>query len=224
MKLFYILHLALEWMRVHRDLPRDLRKRHGLRWDEFQRIIRAYSEPHRFYHVLRHISKTVRMARDCYPDARPEKISLIVMALIYHDVVYAIGSKTNEEDSAKQWRSYAEGRFDNHVTDWVDKLILLTKSHKLGDDSDGLSRIMNDCDMSILAAHEDEYLAYAQNIWREYRGAGKEAYCKGRLAFLRGLDANSLFYTAVPSTYLAELNIATEIELLENHPERIMVD
>lgn len=224
MKWFYVLHLAWEWMRVHRDLPRDLLNRERLSWDEFKRIIAAYSEDHRFYHILRHISKTVRIARECYKDARSEKISLVVMALIWHDIIYVIGSKTNEEDSAAAWEAYAKGRFAPDIIIWVSRLILLTKSHKLSEDADGLSRIMNDCDMSILAADEDEYLEYARNIWREYRSVGKEAYLAGRLAFLKNLDANTLFHTPVPSTYLAELNIAIEIELLEDYPEQILVD
>jgi predicted metal-dependent HD superfamily phosphohydrolase len=225
MKFWYIFFLALEWRRVHRDLPKGPYATRGLRWDEFQRIVRAYSEKWRHYHVLRHIYLTVKMARECYKEeVNPARMSQVVMALIYHDVVYVIGSKTNEEDSAAQWRRYADGRFAPDIIEFVNKLIIMTKSHKLDANASLLEKIMNDCDMGILSADEDEYLKYAQNIWREYRAAGPEAYRAGRLAFLKSLNVHEMFHTNVPETYIAELNVSDEIELLEYHPERIMVD
>lgn len=146
------------------------------------------------------------------------------MALIYHDVVYAIGSKTNEDDSAKQWRRYASDRFDPAIVDWIDAAIIQTKSHKLGDDAFPMQKIMNDCDMAILASSDEDYLRYAQDVWREYRAVGKDAYRAGRLSFLKSLDVQDLFYTDVPCTYDAELNISTEIEILEDRPDQILVD
>lgn len=220
MKFWYIFFLALEWRRIHRDLN----ARRPMRWDEFRRIMDCYSEKHRFYHVLRHLYLTIQMARRCYDDVDKRTISWVVMALFYHDIVYVIGSKTNEDDSAAQWRRYAENRFDDPIVEKIDHMIVMTKSHKLGKDADIMDKIMNDCDMSILAADEDEYLRYAQNIWREYRVAGPEAYRAGRLAFLKSLVVREVFHTEWPSVYLAELNVSEEIELLEDHPKRIMVD
>lgn len=221
MKLWYIFFLALEWRRTHRDLN----ARRPMRWDEFRRLLDCYSEKHRFYHVLRHLYLTIKMARQCYKGVDSRSISWVVMALFYHDIVYVIGSKTNEDDSAAQWRRYADNRFDEPIVDKIDHMIMLTKSHLLGEDACILDQIMNDCDMSILATEcEDEYIRYAQNIWREYRVVGREAYLAGRLAFLKGLTVHEMFHTDVCSIYFAECNVDIEIETLEDHPERIMVD
>lgn len=221
MKLWYTIYLALQWRQIHRDL----RSSKAHRWDEFQRIMACYSESHRHYHVLRHLYQTIKMARDCYKDEIDSRsVSWVVAALFYHDVVYTIGSQTNEEDSAAQWRRYAAGRFGDIVLHEVSDMIIMTKSHKLQSGAELMHRIMNDCDMSILAADEDEYMRYARNIWCEYRVAGREAYREGRLNFLRNLDTDNIFHTNVPSSYMAAMNVALEIETLEDHPERIMVD
>ena len=118
---------------------------------------------------------------------------------------------------------YALGRFRPEVVNKVTQLILSTRAHKVGPDSDDLDRIMNDADMSILAAEEDDYQEYARNIWREYHAVGREVYVQHRIAFLNSVDVDSLFHTEEFRTSVrAAINLDWERETLTHNPQEIL--
>ena len=213
------LAIAREFYRAHRDV--------GARpqWNELRLIWSAYSEPHRHYHTLEHIRNTIRITRNCFPGRNSYDLSTVVLALLYHDIVYDVNSKHNEAESAEWWTMYALGRFRPEVVNKVTQLILSTQAHKVGPDSDDLDRIMNDADMSILAAEEDDYQEYARNIWREYHAVGREVYVQHRVAFLNSVDVDSLFHTDEFRTSVrAAINLDWERETLTHNPWEILVD
>lgn len=192
---------------------------------ELYRVLVAYSEDHRFYHTLTHIRAAIKFVNDNYPEVHVYERSLVIMALIYHDIVYDPMSSTNEEDSAKWWTLYGLGRINNDALKTITRLIIMTKSHKLDQSADELEKMMNDADMSILASEEDVYMEYAQNIWREYRVVGRETYLTNRIKFLSSVDVDSLFHTeAVSEIMNPAINLARELELLRERPDDILVD
>lgn len=213
------LFLAKEWFLAHRAL--------GLwpDWKEFMRVRALYGQPSRHYHTWQHIYETCLFVRKHY-GSQP----LVILALIYHDVVYDTSRKDNEEASALVWEAYAKARgLHRHASlkvKLVGDLIRMTANHRV---EDGERRIvfhmMSDADMSIFLCPDDHYLEYARNIWREYGSVGREAYLKGRLHFLGTVDPDKMFYThqAKALVHHARANLDLEKTILMEDPDRIMV-
>lgn len=190
-------------MRDHLEVARHWALAHksdGVKpnWLELLRVFRMYGRPRRYYHTVHHIAECLRFLK-LYGD--DPALGVVRMALIYHDCIYEVGSKTNELDSATEWRRYGIPRtFTGTFVAQVEELIRLTASHELleGPMVNSTRRqqeIMIDTDMSILGAEAEAYLAYAKAIWQEYRSVGAEAYFKGREHFLKHLVPTDIFRT-----------------------------
>lgn len=192
---------------------------------QFFDVVRRYGEPHRFYHTLAHIAACLRFLDRTY-DLHPQKRAALYLALIYHDIIYDVKSKTNEADSAAHARvQMAVMGFSKTYIDEVSRLILLTASHK-GDPADRIGSIMIDTDMHVLAWEEKDYLRYAGQIWQEYSYVGREAYIAGRSNFLSGLDPDTVFTSPEVNIERMISNVAwnrhRELELLRDNPAAIV--
>jgi predicted metal-dependent HD superfamily phosphohydrolase len=218
MSLKHDIFLAKEWFLAHRAL--------GLwpDWREFKRIRTIYKGPDRHYHTWQHIYETCLFVRRHY-GFQP----LVILALIYHDVIYNVKSKLNEEESAIVWETYAMTRsLHRHKSlkvKEVAELIRMTAKHKVEENATLSFRIMSDADMSIFLCPDEHYLEYARNIWREYHSFGRDAYLTGRLHFLSTVDPDTMFYThqAKALVHHARANLDLERTILETDPERILV-
>ena len=213
MNLLRDLWLLREWIGINREfgLGPNLR--------EFEMIRRCHSEDGRHYHTFEHIAECLRFANTHYGDQ--PSLPFVKWALFYHDVVYDIKSKTNEEDSALRFESFARPKITGiklteGIVDLTGTLIRVTAGHK--SDLMGHSiAMMIDTDLHILGASEQRYLRYARDIWREYSSVGVDAYREGRLAFLYNVNPLELFHTTAGKSLIprAFLNIELEKRLLE---------
>lgn len=209
--------LAKEWLLAHRAL--------GLwpDWREFRLLRSIYQGPNRHYHTWQHIYETCLFVRKHY-GFQP----LVVLALFYHDVVYDVTSKNNEEESAIVWETYAALRGLNRHTSLkvkqVAEMIRMTAKHSVDPNSPLVFHIMSDADMSIFLCPDAHYLLYAQNIWREYQSFGRDAYLAGRLHFLSTVDPETMFYThqAKRLVHHARANLDLERTILQDDPDRIL--
>lgn len=109
---------------------------------------------------------------------------LVLMHDYYYDPLYP----DNELESS----TIAAGMFPE-FSNYLIQGILATKTHTLEGVSDTVKReigLFLDADMSVLAADEDEYISYAENVKAEYLEAGVklEDYNKGRLKFLESFS------------------------------------
>lgn len=212
------LFLAKEWYLAHRALGISAD------WREFKRIRSIYKSEGRFYHTWQHIYETCLFVRKHY-GFQP----LVILALVYHDIVYDINSKENEENSAVAWEAYAARRGLNRHTSLkvkqVADMIRMTAKHSVDPNSPLIFLIMSDADMSIFLCPDEHYLMYARNIWREYQSFGRDAYLAGRLHFLSTVDPDTMFYThqARELVHHARANLDLEKTILENDPDRILV-
>lgn len=210
------LFLAKEWFLAHRALGR------WPDWKEFRKLKAAYSEDTRYYHTWQHVYETCLFVRRHY-GFQP----YVTLALFYHDVVYNVRSKSNEEDSALYWEDYAAERglmrHNSLKVKLVGDLIRMTAKHRVEDGQGLLFQMMSDADMSIFLCPDEHYLEYARNIWREYGHVGQEAYIKGRLHFLSTVDPETMFYThqAKRLAHHARANLDLERTILESDPDRI---
>lgn len=150
--------------------------------ETYQALISAYSEKHRAYHTLHHISACFRHLEDVKGLADyPQEIAL---ALWFHDAIYKPFSGANEEDSA-DWAKeflFAVGA-DTDIVSRVYDLIILTKEHVAPETND--AKIMLDIDLSILGTQPHIYAHFEKDIRSEYKRVPSFIFKKKRKEILR---------------------------------------
>ena len=182
-----------------------------------------YGQETRLYHNMYHINFCLTQLADWYRTTVTKETALtrmqkdtIELAIWFHDVVYNPYSKTNEADSAVQFREWADGNqrllskmsydtipvstdriHDIRFRDLVERMILATKNHSM--DQDNLTeteQVFLDIDLSIIATNRNTYSNYVASVRREYAYTSDEEYLKYRCEFLaKILNRKRLFYS-----------------------------
>lgn len=179
-------------------------------------LFAKYSEKHRAYHNLWHIS--VLLAGVAALQSDLADVESVQLAVWFHDAIYEPRKQTNEMESAAfAVESLSVLNFPTVKIKRVEKMILATEKHKAkGLDEDG--RLFLDLDLSILSAAPAVYKKYAQAIRHEYSFVHEELYRKKRCEILRKfLQREKIFYTnklEKLTESVARANIANEIEEL----------
>jgi predicted metal-dependent HD superfamily phosphohydrolase len=92
---------------------------------------------------------------------------LLVIAMIYHDIIYNSPDHKDEERSAElAVTRLREIALPESQIDVIKSLILATKAHALSADND--TNLFNDADMSILGLDKETYTTYVKNVRLEY--------------------------------------------------------
>lgn len=155
----------------------------------------AYGEPGRYYHTLSHVARGVgELAEVSTVLRRPAEC---FVAFLFHDAVYDVSRKDNEERSAALFRERADTFCPDVDRDLVSRLVLLTARHGslASDDLTEDERLFLDADTSVLGGGPGEYAAYAEGVRREYEPhVGKVTYALGRKAFLVKLLATERIF------------------------------
>jgi predicted metal-dependent HD superfamily phosphohydrolase len=179
-------------------------------------LLARYGEPHRRYHTVRHLREVLAIVDELAAEADdPDAVRL---AAWFHDAVYAIGSATNERDSAQLAEQVLEGLGTPaaRIRETA-RLVLLTASHR-PERGDRNAAVLCDADLAILGAPPERYLEYAAEVRQEYAAVPDEAFRRGRAEVLRSLrDAPALFHTALARERYEErarANLAAEIAAL----------
>jgi predicted metal-dependent HD superfamily phosphohydrolase len=126
---------------------------------------RAWREPQRHYHSLQHLSECLDLLRAHRDSAqRPDEL---VLALWFHDAVYAPRAKDNEQRSA-DWARQAldEAGADPATTARIHALILDT-AHA-ADPAPGDPSLLVDIDLAILGAAPERFAEYERQVRAEY--------------------------------------------------------
>ena len=157
----------------------------------FTALVAAYSEPHRHYHTLAHIERTLStIDRLRHLAADPQAVEL---AAWLHDLVYDPTREDNERQSAEHAATLLRSLgLDPATIARVQTLILATKAHQAGDDPD--AAVLIDADLASLAAPWDEFQADGQKIRQEYVHLSEGAFRAGRAAVLRSFLARPHLY------------------------------
>lgn len=184
---------------------------------EGERLIAAYSEPHRRYHGLGHIAFLLdEIQRRA---AMLNDVVIVSLAAWYHDAVDDPQAKDNEARSAA-WAVEDLRRLglEANRTRAVEVMILKTISHQAGE-AEGDEALFLDMDFAILGAPPEVYATYADNIRGEYAFVPEAAFRAGRGAFLKAvLTQSRMFRTDIYEAEhgaQARVNIASEIARLE---------
>lgn len=154
-----------------------------------------YGVETRHYHTLKHIHDLLQLsARHRFKLKDSEAVD---WSIIYHDIIYNPQSSRNEEDSAQLFKEHmtsdhAPNSMNSAIIEKVQKYIVATKDHKVDAyDHDSDLRHFLDWNMSIFAAHREEYRAYCVAVRAEYSHLSDEVWRQRRLAFLKGLTSRN---------------------------------
>lgn len=211
------------------DLWNRLEKR-GANGDQ-EKVYRAltarYTEPHRAYHNLNHIEHALNEL-DRVRELAQDPIA-VEFALWFHDVIYNIGARNNEEKSARFAKdAILEFGLDEKWAQRVSKLILATRHETPPTDLD--ARLVVDIDISILGQSRERFDAYERAIRHEYapviKSRGIARFNSGRATILRRFLGRPMIYSTdyFKQVYeeQARANLRHSIERLEGTgPEQI---
>lgn len=166
-----------------RDAGEDL---HG-------RLVGCWSEKHRHYHTLQHLSECFEQFEAARADAvRPAEIAI---ALWFHDAFYEPRRDDNEERSAEWAREAAtQAGIAQATAQRLHDLVLATRHERVPDDAD--TRLIVDIDLSILGAPPERFDESDAQVRREYAHVPEADWKVGRKRVLRGfLDRPCLYGT-----------------------------
>ena len=159
--------------------------------EELSALVGRYHGRRRHYHNLEHVTRLLALC-DELENNDPD----IVLAIIYHDVIYRPGFLKNEVKSAAYARK-SLGRLgvDTDRISQVCEMILATANHLIPQDNP-LTQTFLDLDMSILGSPREEYQAYADRVRKEYPWIPEFVFKKKRRQFLkRVLAGEFIFHT-----------------------------
>ncbi|MGI8682761.1 MAG: HD domain-containing protein [Mycobacteriales bacterium] len=160
-------------------------------WTE---LIGRWSEPHRTYHGLAHLTAVLAVVK-AYAEAASDA-DAVRLAAWFHDAVYDPTRADNEQASAELAgdRLDALGLPPTQVEE-VQRLVRVTATHQYADD-DSNAALLCDADLAVLVGPPAAYVGYANAIRAEYAHVADGAFRAGRAAVLRGLlDRERLFGT-----------------------------
>jgi predicted metal-dependent HD superfamily phosphohydrolase len=145
-------------------------------------VERSYSSKKRHYHNLFHLDHLLGQLLSVREFIT--NWDAVLFALYYHDVVYDVLKKNNEEKSAL----LAEKRLTalqipRGSIESCTRHILATRVHHASDDSD--TNFFTDADLSILGADWNAYNTYRHQVRKEYSVYPDMLYKPGRRKVLK---------------------------------------
>lgn len=178
-------------------------------------IIKAHKQTSRYYHNLTHLEhlyQNLTLVKEKIKDW-----DMVLFALFYHDYVYNIYKKDNEEQSAKKAETVLDMlSINKDRIAFCIEMIQETKGHTISAKSD--INYFTDADLSILGCDPVLYEIYTKSVRKEYRIYPDFLYFKGRVKVLKHfLKMPRIFKTNhffEQFEIKARKNIQHEIELI----------
>lgn len=181
-------------------------------WAEIEN---EHTDSSRHYHNLNHLNHLYDQLLKVKSEIKDWQT--VILAIVYHDVVYKSTKSNNEEKSAEfATKRLQELEVPQVLIERVQEIILATKSHNISTKHD--INLFTDADISILGQDWESYLVYTQQIRKEYAIYPDIMYKAGRKKVLTHfLEMNRLYKTAFFFDLYEEtarLNIKKELRLL----------
>jgi predicted metal-dependent HD superfamily phosphohydrolase len=161
------------------ELHADLRKR--------------YSEPHRAYHTLHHISECLELLQQV--QGLVESSASIELAIWFHDAIYDPRKSDNELRSA-EWakRELKRAGAPAVLQDRIVSMILVT-CHD-GDPQSPDEELLSDIDLAILGTGMKRFDDYERQVRQEFQHVPKQQFRAGRRKILAGfLEREQIYFT-----------------------------
>lgn len=159
----------------------------------WQELEQAYTHKSRHYHTLHHVEALVESLLPLQDQFK--HWPTVVLAIAYHDAVYNVLKKDNEEQSAALAKKKLAGiGFPPAEIERCVQFILATQHHAPADEEINL---FTDADLAILGAAPDAYALYTRQIRQEYSIYPDLLYNPGRKKVLQ-------HFLAMPQVYKTE--------------------
>lgn len=179
---------------------------------------KRYSAGNRYYHNLQHLELMFRL----YDQYRSQLLApeIVAHSIFWHDAVYRVRQKDNEEQSAKLAATILPG-FGVSASDigLIETFIRATQSHRLPAGTHPDLAWLLDFDLAILGSEWLDYEQYTKQIRREYRVYPDLLYRPGRLKVLKHFLELEHFYHTEPFRLeyesRARMNLTRESETLK---------
>ena len=172
---------------------------------ELEYVRGRYEVDHRYYHTWDH-ALDVLTAVLRLPHLDPATRNSHILAAVFHDVVYVVGSKDNEVFSAVALRQMSQAPSRPKVWDDACELIHATADHATATWENTDRKLWDFLDCDILGIAEPCWPLAIQNDWdvgaELVQTYGLEATMAGRKSFMEG-------WLAKPSVFLGEFYGAT---------------
>ncbi len=184
-------------MQIIETVWQELSGRYSLLPSESTRILskiqEAYSQKHRYYHNLDHLTDLLLQAQT--HQQHLQDLDSIYFAIFFHDIVYHVSKNNNEEKSALfAEKVLKEIKIERSKVEKVSKYILATKTHLPAPEEPDLQFFL-DTDLSILASDSARYKQYSFQIRKEYSIYPDFLYKTGRRKALQSfLEREKIFY------------------------------
>ena len=147
----------------------------------WKNIANHYSESHRAYHNKTHLSELFKYF-DLYKD-NLDNPDIVTFSIFYHDIIYNIWKKDNEEKSADfALMELSKINIHTFYLEQIHQQILATKTHQANDND---TKYLVDFDLAILGKPLEVYKNYTQLIRTEYKLVPNFMYKKGRKKVLQ---------------------------------------
>ncbi|MFK8105135.1 MAG: hypothetical protein AB8G15_21665 [Saprospiraceae bacterium] len=181
----------------------------------FDLICKQYNQKHRAYHNMSHLYSLLHVAEK-YND-HVEAQNLVDLGIWFHDIIYSIRRKDNEEKSADLAGELLKPYLNTYDLQKIKLMIKATANHQDMDDSID-SQYLLDFDLSIFAANREVYKKYRKAIRKEFKRYPGFLFKMGRRkVLLRFLAKDRIYQTnEFHAAYEAKAreNIQWEIENL----------
>lgn len=183
-------------------------------------LLARWSEPHRHYHALPHLSSVLRASRllERSGELPGSEHRLVELAAWFHDAVYAGRAGKDEEDSAHLALWKLGGLLPEVEVAEVARLVRLTATHS-PQEGDLTGAVLTDADLEVLGRPRAEYVRYVAQVRSDYAHVSDKDFARGRAAVLRTLlKAPRLFHTRSGSLLweaAARRNVEAELNEFE---------
>jgi len=178
-------------------------------------IKKKYTEKHRAYHNLNHLEE-IFSYYDVYKD-KLEQPDIICFSIFYHDIIYSVWKKDNEEKSADFALDELSALLSSSQLQNIQQQIVATKIHE-GVDKD--TEWLLDFDLAILGQSVNDYKSYTQKIRKEYKSVPNFLYKKGRIKVLEHFIDKATIYKTSEFIDLYEVqakeNLKQELNFLQH--------
>lgn len=148
----------------------------------YARLQELYSEPHRAYHTMEHISYCLgEFDRARYIPQYPDEVE---MAIWFHDAIYNTRSSDNEKKSAQLAQSIlSHAQVPSAFRHRIYDLVLATRHTEIPEGVD--AQVLIDVDLSILGRPQEEFDEYERKVREEYSWVPEDRFREGRASILR---------------------------------------
>jgi predicted metal-dependent HD superfamily phosphohydrolase len=176
------------------------------RYHDLIKYVRTeYDTSHRHYHNWDHIAEGLEIIAEneaeLFEDGMVGKMNRtrLVLAWLFHDIVYDVGRDDNEEQSAEFATRALMFDFKGYMHEGIGKFILATKTHEPS--IHHTANLLCDLDLVRLADPYERFLQHSENVYNEYKHVHpkltKEDFVKRRAKFLADLSEkqDTLFKT-----------------------------